>query len=767
MSASARRRRCCRCVTVITVAVLLSDLGQVQSGYVGCRPPGTAALSRVLFSVPASPPPAPSVPPSVPSVPEPAAQTAERPGATHLSPDHAVNTSEALVFQPGTWARYSCDPGYVMVGDSLRICLDTGQWTGDIPRCYLNVAEHSSLAAAHSPLVDGDLATSDDLLALFEGGRPLFIDLYFPFPLLELRLLTIYNLTGMSIQVRLSENNVSWIGFSMQLDAPQPPRPEVRGLVIHTISLQNTLLKNGARFIKVSLFHSSGAYFKRAPFSPVWPLHELQIVAQSTGLSRHQCLDDLGRSDVAVTWAAGDRCYHLVSERATRQQAEDTCRRLGDEGTLFRDTSTGLHAMVVDILRYRRFLKLARTSDVWSGGVRDPSPGQADQPVPPGSCLAVRRRFGWNTVQVACEARFRFVCQRAPRLCGSPPQKPNLIYNRARPTIDGGVINVTCVDAHLTTGHIQCHQRTWTQPNFCDRRPRPSPPSPKSQPWPTPSVHTVPETTTDSGTAEPKKSSDESIPATRKYLGAIIGGVVGGTIVLAVIAVLLICNSRHKDDKLTHEPYNFMEFWGLGRNQTHKQEEDDHVYSEVGGPEAIYEEPRFASGPGRPRHPPSIRPPPLPQERAPTSTLETVVSHGDSDYELCPTLDSKATAAAVAAAAAARAGEMAFHRTSTMETLVCGEDLQRETEYSVPFAGPAGRLSRGGEVNSSFARSSVDGGTVPQRGRAVSLATSEGPYALPYDPRADDVSDADSSVEQRRSVPDVVSLTARYSGSAR
>ncbi|KAF0294825.1 hypothetical protein FJT64_007563 [Amphibalanus amphitrite] len=377
-----------------------------------------------------------------------------------------------------------------MVGDSLRTCLDTGQWTGDIPRCYLNVAEHSSLAAAHSPLVDGDLATSDDLLALFEGGRPLFIDLYFPFPLLELRLLTIYNLTGMSIQVRLSENNVSWIGFSMQLDAPQPPRPEVRGLVIHTISLQNTLLKNGARFIKVSLFHSSGAYFKRAPFSPVWPLHELQIVAQSTGLSRHQCLDDLGRQDVTVTWAAGDRCYHLVSERATRQQAEDTCRRLGDEGTLFRDTSTGLHAMVVDILRYRRFLKLARTSDVWSGGVRDPSPGQ-------------------------------------------------------------------------------------------------------------------------------------------EYLGAIIGGVVGGTIVLAVIAVLLICNSRHKDDKLTHEPYNFMEFWGLGRNQTHKQEEDDHVYSEVGGPEAIYEEPRFASGPGRPRHPPSIRPPPLPQERAPTSTLETVVSHGD------------------------------------------------------------------------------------------------------------------------------------------
>ena len=57
----------------------------------------------------------------------------------------------------------------------------------------------------------------------------------------------------------------------------------------------------------------------------------------------------------------------------------------------------------------------------------------------------------------------------------------------------------------------------------------------------------------------------------------------GGTIVLAVIAVLLVCNSRHKDDKLPHEPYNFMEFWGLGRSAGHKQEEDDHVYRSVAG----------------------------------------------------------------------------------------------------------------------------------------------------------------------------------------
>ena len=140
-----------------------------------------------------------------------------------------------------------------------------------------------------------------------------------------------------------------------------------------------------------------------------------------------------------------------------------------------------------------------------------------------------------------------------------------------------------------------------------------------------------------------------------------------------------------------------------------------------------------------------------------------MVSHDDSDYEICPTLDTRATAAAVAAAAAARAGELAFHRTGTMETLLCGEEPHRETDYAVPFAG---RAAPGPPANSSFERSPIGGGTVPQRPRAVSLA-SEGPYALPYDPKVDDASDAESSAEQPRSVPDVATLTARHSECAR
>ena len=120
-----------------------SDTGplipHLPAGLVGCRPPGTAALSRVLFSVPVFPVPLPpSVPEPEPPVPGTSAGTSSRHNAsdgTHPSPDRAVTISDVQVFLPGTRARYSCDPGYVMVGEATRTCLKTGQWTGDVPRC--------------------------------------------------------------------------------------------------------------------------------------------------------------------------------------------------------------------------------------------------------------------------------------------------------------------------------------------------------------------------------------------------------------------------------------------------------------------------------------------------------------------------------------------------------------------------------------------------------------------------------------------------------
>ena len=44
----------------------------------------------------------------------------------------------------GTTATYSCDPGYVLVGETIRTCGDTdggtvGAWNGSIPFCEGNI----------------------------------------------------------------------------------------------------------------------------------------------------------------------------------------------------------------------------------------------------------------------------------------------------------------------------------------------------------------------------------------------------------------------------------------------------------------------------------------------------------------------------------------------------------------------------------------------------------------------------------------------------
>ena len=36
-------------------------------------------------------------------------------------------------------ATYSCDTGYVLMGDDMTTCLDTGLWSGDQPTCTGNI----------------------------------------------------------------------------------------------------------------------------------------------------------------------------------------------------------------------------------------------------------------------------------------------------------------------------------------------------------------------------------------------------------------------------------------------------------------------------------------------------------------------------------------------------------------------------------------------------------------------------------------------------
>ena len=32
-------------------------------------------------------------------------------------------------------ATYSCDPGFLLIGDNTRVCQEDGQWSGDEPVC--------------------------------------------------------------------------------------------------------------------------------------------------------------------------------------------------------------------------------------------------------------------------------------------------------------------------------------------------------------------------------------------------------------------------------------------------------------------------------------------------------------------------------------------------------------------------------------------------------------------------------------------------------
>ena len=36
---------------------------------------------------------------------------------------------------PGDVATYTCDPGFILVGDPTRMCTNNGTWSGEEPRC--------------------------------------------------------------------------------------------------------------------------------------------------------------------------------------------------------------------------------------------------------------------------------------------------------------------------------------------------------------------------------------------------------------------------------------------------------------------------------------------------------------------------------------------------------------------------------------------------------------------------------------------------------
>ncbi|XP_006109530.2 complement receptor type 2-like [Myotis lucifugus] len=44
-------------------------------------------------------------------------------------------------FEPGTSIKYSCDPGYVLVGEESINCTSDGVWTPTVPKCKVAECE--------------------------------------------------------------------------------------------------------------------------------------------------------------------------------------------------------------------------------------------------------------------------------------------------------------------------------------------------------------------------------------------------------------------------------------------------------------------------------------------------------------------------------------------------------------------------------------------------------------------------------------------------
>ena len=49
-------------------------------------------------------------------------------------------------------ANYSCDPGFGLIGDAMRTCLGTGNWSGSEPTCTSKYHDSQSVGVYHGTL---------------------------------------------------------------------------------------------------------------------------------------------------------------------------------------------------------------------------------------------------------------------------------------------------------------------------------------------------------------------------------------------------------------------------------------------------------------------------------------------------------------------------------------------------------------------------------------------------------------------------------------
>ncbi|XP_043214243.1 uncharacterized protein LOC122377832 isoform X2 [Amphibalanus amphitrite] len=607
-------------VTVVAVATLAFwlNLESAESAKQGCQSPGAKFLSRVFFAT-------------------------DKTGTVF----NDANTTQASgVYPEGTEVRYLCDPGYVLVGKSARVCRE-GRWTETAPHCYLNVAERSSLSVKHTSLADGDKTTDQFLRNLFqkEGGS-LHINLYFSTKVVQVIFIADEAITGSNMTIYLMKNGAMVIGTTAELRPSR--RQSGDGHPPEYIAFEDIEGKSPeADALQISL--------------PKWTsytgqkIYEIQIVAATT--------DPAASGDTK-----GPRC-RLLSPKD--------------------------------------------------------------------------RNFTYGD----CDERHPYICQRAPRLCGRFPRLAGLHYTPPEGNsafLRDDTVNVTCADPNRT-GQIRCLAPDWTRPNFCRR--------------------------TVTGSARPPTQKPPG-----GHLSAILGGAVGGVIVLALTALGVIRGRNGRRQRRRHKQFvppvdDSSEFLGLNPNPIYggSQHEDEHLYSEVSNPDAIYEECSYTA-PVKQPSPEPPPPPPLPASRPSVGSLTDAAdapSTDDLDYEVFPmetapaptggflTTGRSTTAAGTSAPPAKEdpdyepfpvdpqmpSGESSSATgppiSDPSRSFPAVPELSRPPtlEYAVPLVG--GKQPDGRQLNHSFV-------TLPI---SVAPVADEAEYAQPY--RA---SRADTA---RRSIPDV------------
>ncbi|XP_037075368.1 uncharacterized protein LOC119096569 [Pollicipes pollicipes] len=410
------------------------------------------------------------------------------------------------------------------------------------------------------------------------------------------------------------------------------------------------------------------------------------------------------------------RCYHLFNESLTAKEAEDACHTISSDGTLFQPDDSGLLNMTVGLLSSLPAPAPTGLDDyVWVAGDRNAADGTTSE------CREFVRQTGRITPAHDCGARNWYICQRPPRLCGSPAQQASLIYSKTMVAAEGAVINVTCDDSPRTNGQIRCNAPKWSRPTFCDSK-----------------MEAMVEQNElgERGEAMPKMTirrneldeREDPMPRMTNYLGAVLGGVIGGTALLVLLGSAMFCTGRRRRGEARRKrrngaagvQANNMELVLLNENPTYMPITDS-VYSEIDDGEAIYEEPSFSAEHHTTRHSPE--PPPLPASPPGCSvsdadgTLAPLIAD-EPEYEVFPDDDQP-----IKLPNHATDVNLITDRALSPTELIGAE--QTMPGYAIPLVD--GCMPAGSERNLSFDSQPTGGGT------AAMMGARDDDYAEPFD----------------------------------